>query len=216
MMALFATLNGLFAATIFAFGLQPAHAEPSFTPGWGKQGSPEALVILSKYASCVVHSERGLTAQFLASNYPSKDRNKKVYELLSGAGMCVDRDLKLDFQFMRGALIEALYAQDILNHSGKPLVALGTSTADKEGVPPPIELARCIVRRDPEKSAEVLRTAIASKRQAQALEALEPDLGQCARETGSRPTFAELLRFQIAEELYRKASNQQIATEMPK
>jgi hypothetical protein len=172
--------------------------------------------MLATYARCVVHSERGLTAKFLGSNYPSKDRDAKTYDLISGAGLCVDRDLMLDFQFMRGALIEALYAADILHHSGKPLVALGTSAATKDDIPPPTELARCIVRRKPEKSAEVLRTTIASAQQAQAFAALQPDLGQCARETSSRPTFPELLRFQIAEELYRQAIKQQIATAMQK
>jgi hypothetical protein len=194
------------AAAIFACGSQSARAaEPSFTPGWGKRGSPQAFAMLATYARCVVHSERGPTAKFLVANYPSKDRDAKAYDLISGAGMCIDRDLMLDFQFMRGALIEALYEADILHHSGKPLVALGTSAATKDDVPPPTELARCIVRRKPEKSAEVLRTAIASAQQAQAFAALEPDLVQCARETSSRPTFPELLRFQIAEELYRRA-----------
>lgn len=205
-----APLSAAFVAILAAIS-QPVHAEPSFTPGWGKQGSPQAFAMLTTYAKCVVHTERGLTAKFLAFNFPSKDRSRKAYDLVSGAGLCYDHDLKLDFQFMRGALIEALYTADILNHSGKPLLALGTSAADKNDVPPPTELARCIVRRRPDQSAAVLKAPIASPQQAQAIAALEPDLGECARETGTRPTFAELLRYQIAEELYRQAAKPQIA-----
>lgn len=204
------------AAAIFAAASQSGQAEPTYTPGWGKQGTPQAFAMLANYAKCVVHSERGLTAKFLASNYPSKDRDLKIDDLISGAGMCVDRDLSLDFQFLRGALIEALYQEDILFHYGKRLLPLGTSAADKQSVGPPAELARCIVSRQPEKSAEVLRTTIASAQQTQAIAALEPNLGQCARETSSRPTFPELLRFEIAEELYREAGKRQIAPETPK
>ncbi len=203
-------------AVVFATGSQPAEAEPSYTPAWGKPGSPEAFSILSTYARCVVHTERGLTAKFLASNYPSKDGTRKAYELVGGAGLCIDRYFKADFQFMRGALIEALYAEDVIKRSGKPLVTLGSSAADKDGPVPPTELAKCVVRRRPDISAEVLRTTIASTQQAQAIAALEPDLDQCARETSSPPTFPEFLRFQIAEELYRLASKQQIAGAPPK
>jgi hypothetical protein len=114
-----------FLATIIA--INPASAGSSSSFEWGKQGTPQAFTRLAMYARCVVHSERRPTAKFLASNYPSKDGHAKAYDLISAASMCIDRYLKLDFQFMRGALIEALYADDIINHSGKPLVALGTS-----------------------------------------------------------------------------------------
>ena len=101
-----------------------------------------------RYAACAVHLERGITAKFLTVSYPSKDRNGQIQDLIVGSSLCIDGAVvKLDFDYLRGALIEALYDEDILKSSGKPKIKLGTSTPDKATASS--ALAHCIVNRQP-------------------------------------------------------------------
>lgn len=220
MMRWLGAILGLFAGLLAV--ASPALAEDRKPPSplfaspydWGAKGDPRAFSSLAFYANCVVDAERGLTVKFLAKDYTPKNREGPTEDLLVGAGLCMADipALKLTFEYLRGALIEAAYDKDVLKKSGKPFMALGASLPEKASSPPAI--AHCIVDRRPSEAAALLNTVISSDGQARAIRQLEPDLDECVRSTNSKSVFPEILRFQIAEELYRRAANRPSLAEM--
>lgn len=178
---------------------------------FGRKGDAKAFTNLMRYAACAAHLERGVAAKFLAVSYPSKDRDGQVQDLIVGSGLCAEGPVKLEFDYLRGALIEAFYDEDILRRSGKPMIKLGTSAPNKTSSPS--TLAHCVVNRRPGAAAELLKTKISFPEQGKAVAQLQPDVDQCVRETKEGISFPELLRFQIAEELYRRASTGMAASQ---
>jgi hypothetical protein len=197
----------LIASPVSAEDRKPPSPIFSFPFDWGAAGDPKAYGTLMNYAKCIVHVQRGQTSKFLKIDFKFGNRLGFVEDLVEGTGLCAADLIALrgDFDYFRGALIEALYDEDILGKLGKPLIVLGTSVPEKASFPSP--LARCIVGRRPQESAALLRTKVASADQGRAFVLLKPDIDECAKQTKSTASSAELIRFQIAEELYRRASS---------
>jgi hypothetical protein len=195
----------LLATSAFAEERRPPPSPIFASPvDWGATGDPKAFVSLLFYARCAVDAERGLAAKFLRVDYTPKNWSGPSEDLVAGAGLCASdvAALKLTFPYLRGALIEALYDEDVLKDSGKQLIPLGGLAPGTAGAPP--MLGDCVVNRKPVQGAAMLKTNIASADEAKVIAALRPTIDQCARERNVKSVYPEMLRFQIAEELYRR------------
>jgi hypothetical protein len=178
----------------------------------GPQGSPQAFASLLSYATCVMKHERKATLRFLAEDFPSAKSREIAQQLASDTRFCLKDTalLKLNPGYLRGALIEAAYQQDFGGGAAAVPVRIGSAAnVEKEFAP---ALAECLVQRRGAAVAELLSTRIASTQQAQAFAKLEPDLSNCARQAKVAKYFPELLRFQVAEVLYRQRSNRALST----
>jgi hypothetical protein len=105
---------------------------------------------------------------------------------------------------LRYALIEVLYNRDFRG-SGSPSAVLG----DDAGV---IDVAKCIVKAAPSEADQLIATAPASKQQKAAFKELASYAQTCGVELPVNDAGQQLLRFQIAEALYRLRSASLVTT----
>ena len=187
---------------------QTRKAEKAIWPGMRlEKGSPYAHIGLRDLARCLVVERPQQTRAILAENDPSK-RAALVTELFADkkVGYCSSRIvLRFGQHYFRGAMIEYLYLKDF--GQGAPRAAsvrLGVSDAD-------LRLAECVVEAQTSETEKLLGTEPKSYQQSRIYGRLEKTIGDCADRLNVRVPEPQLFRLQIAESLYRKAS-QRVAT----
>lgn len=179
------------------------------------KGAPRAFRSLQGFADCIAKKAPEQTSKFLAMNYPGKDADTEARKLATDNEACADTYfLTFTTEYMRGALIEAAYHALQGGATPPAKISLGASGMGDMGQPPTI--AGCVVGRQPQLSAELLSTRIASPDQERVFHTLQPDVDQCARAAGVKKVQPELLRYQIAEALYRRLPDRQPVNEAAK
>jgi hypothetical protein len=130
--------------------------------------------------------------------------SKAAGRLLSHIDSCYTTFwLKTDTAFLRGALIQAAY-NDLL----KGGVPFHLGAPDPAPMAQPLSFARCVVDRRSDEAKQLVSTIIASRQETAGLKRLQPDLNNCAIKSGVRTIYPQLFRYQVAEELYRRATHQ--------
>lgn len=203
-------LRALLATLCFAlFETSSGATERSWYPvilksEMGPAGSSKAFVNLATYAQCVIKHERKAVLAFLSLDYPSADWRERGQQLASETTFCLRNTalLSLNPSYMRGALIEAAYHHDrTAGKTSRPATLGSALVIDPKFTP---ALAECLVQKRRDSVDRLLSTPIASPAQRDAFLGLEPDLGTCARQVKVTTYNPEILRFQIAEHLYRE------------
>jgi len=179
----------------------------------GPRGAPKAFQTLQKYAVCVLEKAPVQTADYLAKDVPAisdqagKDALKLTNDKSTDHCLADAPFLKLDSNFLRGALIQAAYL-----NLGTGGVAIHIGAPDPAPQGQPVGFAKCVVMRRPSDSKALASTKIASREENVALKHLQPDLNACAVQNGVRTIYPQLFRYQVVEELYRQATKQPLNT----
>ena len=116
---------------------------------------------------------------------------------------CLDRlFLTFNSQLLRGALIEAFYLSALKGEAGAdPWVLLGKPRRE-------LTLASCIVRQAPDNAVRLARAKHVTQEQERVFGQLSDPIAACAAADVPEP---QMLQYQIAEILYRRASAQPAA-----
>jgi hypothetical protein len=172
----------------------------------GRKGSAKAFRNLDDFAACVVKHGNADTATFLGSDFPPKHMDSGGMFLANKYDNCLRGTFLLSMHppYLRGALIEAEYHRLSSGTASERPIALGRVTGADEELPS--ALAECLVRAQPEASKRLLDTQPASPEQNAAFNAYGADFTTCARASGVTTAPPQLLRYQIAEALYRRAA----------
>ena len=167
------------------------------------KSSPKAFVGLQRFASCALKYGRSSIGRYLAMPFPSPEGQTAATEVMEDYSICLDTEaFRGRVEYVRGAFIEAAY-QSHLGTPGALKIALGEVDPDHH-YGRYLRLAQCVLDRSAEGAAMVLRTRPASNEQASAFKAIDPVVQTCAKAQQLQPTATQLLRFAIAEALYRR------------
>ena len=172
----------------------------------GRKGSTKAFRNLDDFAACVVKRGSADAATFLGSDFPPKHMDSGGFFLANKYDHCLRGTFLLSIQppYLRGALIEAQYHRLSDGLPGERPIALGHVTGSEEQLPS--ALAECLVRAQPEASKRLLDTRAGSPEQSAVFNSYGADFATCANASRVSNAPPQLLRYQIAEALYRKAA----------
>jgi hypothetical protein len=186
----------------------PSNAAPVDPPivNWSemtRHGAPRAFMSLQDFAGCIAKKNPEATLEFLAIDFPSKSAEAEGRKLAGDLAEVCMPTLVMMFsaEYFRGALVEAAYHEAKLGNLGYSRARLGISGVGEQGLSP--ALGRCVVQRQPDLSEQLLATRISSPQQRKSFATLQSDIEQCVRQTRPGVLQPELLRFHIAEALYR-------------
>lgn len=175
-----------------------------------RQGSPQAFYSMQEFANCVEKHFRPSVADYLATDFSSSPEEKTIAgsKLLQHIDACYTTVyLKADAAFFRGALIQAAY-----NDLTKGGTAIHLGAPDPAPMGQSIALAHCVVDRRLDAAKKLVSTLIASRQESAVRESMQPDLNDCAIKAGVHTIYPQLFRYQVVEELYRRATDQALAT----
>jgi hypothetical protein len=190
---------------------------------WQDASRAKSRKIAASYASCIVKTRRSEAVSALNAPFGGDDTSGRFVQLASSS--CLhDPDqgpfptrpvlLRMPPLVMRGLLYESLYRKDfgkldrsIAIAAAAPIAylaagdgAVGSLGRNYRGL---MLIGDCIVRSAPTEARVLVLSAVASRGEATAIEALGPALGTCVP-AGRKISFSpEVLRGMIAEPLYR-------------
>jgi hypothetical protein len=170
----------------------------------GRKGSQRAFKNLDEFATCVVKRGNADVSIFLAADFPPKHMDSGGIFLANKYDSCLRGTFLMSIHppYLRGALIEAEFHRLAAGSRDAHPIALGHVGATEVDLPP--ALAECLVRAQPEVAKRLLETRAGSPEQGAAFAAFDPAFTTCARAAGVNQTAPQLLRYQIAEAMYRK------------
>ena len=170
----------------------------------GRKGSRKAFKNLDDFATCVVKRGNADVSIFLAADFPPKHMDSGGIFLADKYDSCLRGTFLLSIHppYLRGALIEAEYHRLAGGSADQHPITLGHVGATEVDLPP--ALAECLARSQPEVAKHLLETRAGSAEQAAAFAAFGPAFTTCARAAGVNQAAPQLLRYQIAEAMYRK------------
>jgi hypothetical protein len=183
----------------------PARAEQSIMewPGFRWESADrEVYQGIKDYAECAVEVRPIEVKTFLALPAGSPQAHDAAAALAESTQRCMSIIVvRMSGPAFRGPLIEALYRRDFQRAAtGKATVRLSSEDAA-------LQLAKCVTRADEQTADQLLRTPPASREQTQVFRQLAPVFEAC-RPSASPPKDAQILRYQIAEALYRQRSGE--------
>jgi hypothetical protein len=170
----------------------------------GRKGSQKAFANLDDFANCVVKRGDADVSTYLAADFPPKHMDSGGMFLADKYDSCLRGTFLLSINppYFRGALIEAKYHRLEADSGNESPTTLGHVNGAEATLP--AALAECLVRSQPETAKRLLDTRPGSAEQTAAFVSFGADLFTCSNASGVSSAPPQLLRYQIAEGLYRK------------
>jgi hypothetical protein len=208
-------------AACFACAAGTAASAPR--PDWQDASRAKSRKVAASYANCIVKARRSEAVGTLNAPFGGDDTSGRFLQLASSS--CLhDPDqgpfptrpvlLRMPPLVMRGLLYESLYRTDFGKQDRSGAIAaaapieylaagdgaVGSLGRNYRGL---MLIGDCIVRSAPAQARVLVLSAVASRGEVTAIEALGPALGTCVP-AGRKISFStEVLRGMIAEPLYR-------------
>lgn len=171
----------------------------------GPKGSAKAFTDLEHLANCLAKDAAGQASTLLGTEFPSTDAERQMRKLVDDYNYCLSRTavMKMNSEYLRGALIEATYRHHVGQGHRAATVRLGEIRWANASAAQ-MRVAACVASRSTAQANAVVWTKPASRQQFDALARLKPSIDACAAEVRSQPARPQLFRFHLAEALYRQ------------
>jgi len=193
--------------------------KPAEDPGRGRLSENERVrTIVYDFANCVVRRSRTNVDRFL--DYKADDSQGRAFIARMAADVCLrDGQLRMPISSLRGAIFRSIYLRDFAN--APPALSqippdFSTYVGDRNSEKGfaylvLMEFAYCVARADLTNADNLVRAAVASSAEKDAIAALRPQLGSCLPQGLTVALNKEVIAGALAEALYREATAGQMA-----